>query len=384
MPFVYIFCAILLGYIVYGLYLLVMIIIWPVFFGWLAYILYKVIFIKDIFNEFRTRFVELIELDHAPGELAFRMRNDPSKVMADDSDTTLLAAVIVAVAYYLFYAYEIFLEKLQDDGLLLLLASLGAFLLTAAGLYAAIRYTREILYVHVAHGAVRLRVASLNAQAARFGDFSIEAELNDALRKSFQANPKVADVGLLNAIQSNLDAIVSGDQSLQAIIDAHTAALRIENRKLGDLSGKYASLQGTYDFACRRANHVGNEAVFRYLDLIAKEGIAVLVELINQSRWDEFSQHIDGAQEELKNLLENIEQLESGEDASSGVEIEENNDDPYAVLGVRADLSNDEIRKVYRLLANIYHPDRGNVSDHRKFQQIQQAWAAICKVRNIR
>lgn len=98
----------------------------------------------------------------------------------------------------------------------------------------------------------------------------------------------------------------------------------------------------------------------------------------------EFSQHIDGAQEEFKQLLENIEKLKSGEDVSGGAETEGNNDDPYAALGVRADLPDDEIRKISRLLANIYHPDRGNVSDHRKFQQIQQAWAAICRARNIR
>lgn len=382
MPIVYITGLIMLFYLLYALYQLTLIIIWPIVFGWLVYIAGYTFFIKAILARFRSKFVELIELDHSSGRFVFKLCNDSSK--AEDFDKEQLEMIAYATAFvcYLFYANEMLLKEITD-GFWYLIVSVVAFSSTAAGLYAAIRLTQKSLFVYLESGLVKLRIFSLNAQAAHFEDFSREVSENSRLRVSLQAHSSVALSRFLTSIVTDLPVFISGGRSLQSFIDKQTAALRTENQKLSDLCGKYASLQGTYDFACRRANHVGNEAVFRILDNFA-EGIAALAELINQSRWDEFSQLIDGAQEELKNLLENIEQLESGEDASSGAEIEENNDDPYAVLGVRADLSNDEIRKVYRLLANIYHPDRGNVSDHGKFQQLQQAWAAICKARNIR
>lgn len=55
---------------------------------------------------------------------------------------------------------------------------------------------------------------------------------------------------------------------------------------------------------------------------------------------------------------------------------------PYDVLGIRADASDDEIKKAYRKLSRMYHPD-ANVNNpnkaqaEEKFKEVQQAYDAI-------
>ena len=54
-------------------------------------------------------------------------------------------------------------------------------------------------------------------------------------------------------------------------------------------------------------------------------------------------------------------------------------DDPYKVLGVSRDASDDEIKQAYRRLAKQYHPDRnpGDTEAAKKMQQINAAYEQI-------
>lgn len=54
-------------------------------------------------------------------------------------------------------------------------------------------------------------------------------------------------------------------------------------------------------------------------------------------------------------------------------------DDPYKVLGVSPDASDEEIKRAYRRLAKQYHPDRnpGDETAAKKMQQINAAYEAI-------
>ena len=53
--------------------------------------------------------------------------------------------------------------------------------------------------------------------------------------------------------------------------------------------------------------------------------------------------------------------------------------DPYSVLGVSRDASADEIKKAYRKLSRIYHPDANvnnpnKAQEEEKFKEIQEAY----------
>ena len=53
--------------------------------------------------------------------------------------------------------------------------------------------------------------------------------------------------------------------------------------------------------------------------------------------------------------------------------------DPYSVLGVSRDVSDEELKKQYRLLCRKYHPDvnQGNPRAEETFKEIQQAYQQI-------
>ena len=57
--------------------------------------------------------------------------------------------------------------------------------------------------------------------------------------------------------------------------------------------------------------------------------------------------------------------------------------DPYVVLGVRVDASDEEVRSAYRRLVQLHHPDHnhGSAESERRFEEVQAAYAQVRKLR---
>jgi hypothetical protein len=71
--------------------------------------------------------------------------------------------------------------------------------------------------------------------------------------------------------------------------------------------------------------------------------------------------------------------LKDGQVSSDNQEMSEAPRDPYAVLGVAHDVSDIELRRVYRGLVKRYHPDHngGSAESAARFAQIQNAYDQI-------
>lgn len=50
---------------------------------------------------------------------------------------------------------------------------------------------------------------------------------------------------------------------------------------------------------------------------------------------------------------------------------------PYNILGVSSLNSKDEIKKKFRELSRMYHPDNPKTGDSEKFREIEKAWRVI-------
>ena len=64
--------------------------------------------------------------------------------------------------------------------------------------------------------------------------------------------------------------------------------------------------------------------------------------------------------------------------------------DPYKVLGLGPDASDDEVKKAYRKMAVKYHPDKVATlgediqkAAEEKFKAVSQAYEAICRERGM-
>src|SRR5436309_14367011 len=57
--------------------------------------------------------------------------------------------------------------------------------------------------------------------------------------------------------------------------------------------------------------------------------------------------------------------------------------DPYKLLGVSSDASEDQLRDAYGRLVRIHHPDHnhGSVQSARRFEEVQEAYARIRSLR---
>jgi hypothetical protein len=63
--------------------------------------------------------------------------------------------------------------------------------------------------------------------------------------------------------------------------------------------------------------------------------------------------------------------------------MEQRGGDPYLVLGVRPDATDEAVRSAYRRLVQLHHPDHngGSADSARRFEDVQEAYA---KVRELR
>ena len=69
-------------------------------------------------------------------------------------------------------------------------------------------------------------------------------------------------------------------------------------------------------------------------------------------------------------------------DMEKGYNKTDNNYNPYDILGVDKSATNDQIKIVWRSLAKIYHPDKGNSPAKEKFNNYLRAYESIKKERN--
>jgi curved DNA-binding protein CbpA len=57
--------------------------------------------------------------------------------------------------------------------------------------------------------------------------------------------------------------------------------------------------------------------------------------------------------------------------------------DPYSVLGVPPTASDEELRRAYRRLVKLHHPDHnaGSAASERRFEEVQEAYARVLEMR---
>ena len=191
---------------------------------------------------------------------------------------------------------------------------------------------------------------------------SHEAELRNIVLKQQRSEIVTTRISITDAL-ANLQGSLAG-----------------ENKKLRAADAAMNNVMAIYQQAAQAASRTRNLALLYYLDQL-KRGIDTTRILVADGRFAEFLEHMASAADELDALIANADEI-GDSDFESEVEATEGSE-PYSVFGVRSDLSDDDLKKVYRILANLYHPDKGMAPDHRRFQQIEGAWRELKLARNM-
>jgi len=361
----------------------------PTLLGWVTFLVVRATIRTTVASAVESRLKDLVGLKTVDGKLAFEVKDNP-ELLVPYNDRQLMVSGLAAycalgLLFYYFTQQGYFAGITSGSSFPTQVTNFIGFGLSAAGLAAGISFSHKKSShgLHV-RSILSDRIQSLNSQAAAAIQFDELVQRNNELRKSLKAPLDSPGEALTSDVQRQLSAIIDGSTTLQALIDAHCIKVQDENKQLTQAADSNVTLMHAYDEACILANRAGNNAVLHYLDLVSR-AIETLQQLVVQRRWTELHEQLAGATNELRQIIENAESVSQEEaydqDATNAEDIPL---DPYEVLGVRNDLSNEEVLYAYRSLANIYHPDKNRVTDDRKFKEIKDAYDKIRQERGIK
>lgn len=181
--------------------------------------------------------------------------------------------------------------------------------------------------------------------------------------------------------------------SIQRVVEADKAQLLIDTSKFRSLISKqvrqakedqnqlkkaiseYENAIQVYKRVALAVNRSGSVALIILLDDLYK-GLNALRDYLTVPNWSAFTEGITFAIEELEMLSKN-----AGEFAAFSEEDEPPEYDPYDILGVSAEMSDEQIGKVYKKLSSIYHPDVGITKDDKRMKEINSAYQQIMRER---
>lgn len=268
------------------------------------------------------------------------------------------------------------------------MALAGALVLIAMSLLVGYRFNSDKAESH-GHQVVSCHVDQLNQYAIELHGLGGLFARNRALRSEVGSDTEVRIHAFKHLVQAEWPNIGTDPKQLASKVVVFVEALRQENASMDVMNRRRSEVEDLLEQAIMQANRNRNLAVFAYLDRIQRRlnGLEAVADL---SDWDHYSQELLAVKEEIDLLMVNMDDLANDKRHGSKQQKSDSapphpneTSDPYAVLGVRSDLNNQQIKDVYRKLAQIYHPDKGYVRDRKQFQDLQVAWQSICKTRSI-
>ena len=106
-----------------------------------------------------------------------------------------------------------------------------------------------------------------------------------------------------------------------------------------------------------------------------------LKELIIKKKWKEVDEGYDSVIQELNQLRTNAINYKNESEFFQDSDAYSSN--PFKVLKIPVDASIEEIKKLYKELCKVYHPDKANIADDSAIKEINAAYAKIKKIRNF-
>ena len=163
---------------------------------------------------------------------------------------------------------------------------------------------------------------------------------------------------------------------LSSFINKETKRATEDKFELEKAANKFNSTLQLYKSVVVEVNKSGSVAFIVLLDDLYK-GLYACRDYLLVRNWKGFHEGVDYAVDELRMLSRNAKDFQ-GYSTEEDYTVKE---DPYDILGVSREMSDEEIKIVYKQLSNIYHPDKNKVKFDKRMKAINKAYDDIIRER---
>ena len=215
--------------------------------------------------------------------------------------------------------------------------------------------------------------------------------------QKIRINPKPATAKNINTYLATMETVyqledtgyiysLSTDEKTENELREHIREEIEEKKKetvsLEKIANVVKEIQQLFNLAKSKIEKNGKPSFQQKLDEIIKDANEnkELKEYLEKKDWDAVYQALEATLKSLDRFYQTASTQGTSNDSQS---THRPSSDPYVVLGVTQEMTDEQIKKVYRELCNIYHPDKSKVRDDAKFKEIQNAYEKIQRLRRM-
>lgn len=219
---------------------------------------------------------------------------------------------------------------------------------------------------------------------------SLQSEIQSLARRLHISFP-VDDIRQHNKeiqsiIQTHRGKLLKDATPLDDLLERLTQRAKDDKRQLENAAILYENAMRIYTDVSRHVNKIGSMPLIKELEYSHAELTDIKLKLIlSKRRWSEFHNVVNSIVEDLGRLKELSAKYEQYEDNREHEEefAETNEEKAYQIFGILPTATDDQIKKLYKKLALIYHPDASVVNDDERFKEINWAYGVLKAARNM-
>lgn len=185
-------------------------------------------------------------------------------------------------------------------------------------------------------------------------------------------------------VESHKSDLLINTTGLDNLLNSELKKAKQDRDNLEKSVGFYDRAMSFYSETSRQVNRTGSIPLIKELeynyDGLTSEN---LKSLLTSRKWNDFQEVVGAIGEDLQRLYNLASKYEEQETEAEEFYDENDEEKAYRALGVSSTATNEQIKKIYRRLVDIYHPDKQVVSDDEKIKEINWAFEYLKGLRKI-
>ncbi|PIE31358.1 hypothetical protein CSA56_18465 [candidate division KSB3 bacterium] len=229
-------------------------------------------------------------------------------------------------------------------------------------------------------------IQNLTKELCRFENriYILAGKLNISFPSNYQKP-------IIQFVKAHSHQNLTGNTELQRLVNQQTQAARKDLNNLENSHALYQTVSNFYLEVARIVNRTGSIPLIKELEeLYGKLHSPNLKSLLTQKKWNyfhEFANELNDDLEYLKQVAIKYQQGDYEEYEADGQPQDTgkmNEEKAYRILEVPSDIQNEQLKKVWKKWAEIFHPDSGYAPNEARMKEINEAYQYLQKIRGFK